>query len=578
MSTLLDSASLVVTPNAYKTSKLYSIVPSDGSGDFTATRTGDTATRVNSSGIIEINRTNAILQSNVFSNASWTKASSSITSGITDPLGGTSAFKLIDNTVNTVHYVFQAITTVASPYTFSVYAKAAEYTKVFLYHSTLSRTFDLSAGTVNNTANANIESIGNGWYRCSITPTLTAASNEFRIYLMDNSNQTTFTGTGTSGVLIWRSQLELGDVANPYINTTTAAVTSGNVLANVPRIDYTNGGCPQLLIEPSRTNVLTYSTMFDNSAWIKSASGTGTAPVVTKNFALSPSGTMSADKVDLASPTTGSTNYSWLYQTYFSLTIGQPQTFSIYVKAATSADVGKIISYGPTGGNALYTLTDQWQRITNTTNASSTSHSAGIRLRGGEGTSSSASILVWGAQLETNASYPTSYIQTFNASVTRNEDLIIDSTATSLIGQTDGTIFLNASLNGTNSAARNITLSDGTSTNRIILNFGNNGANLIQCELIAGGVAQVSGLQTTIDMTKEFKLAYAYSTNNFRMYLNGTLIATDTSGSTFSGTTLSRVAFTTFNGTSQSLDGRVKSFALWKTALSNADLASLTTL
>ena len=50
---LLDTASLVVTPNGYKASKLYSIIPSDGTGDMTFARTGDTATRVNSSGLIE---------------------------------------------------------------------------------------------------------------------------------------------------------------------------------------------------------------------------------------------------------------------------------------------------------------------------------------------------------------------------------------------------------------------------------------------------------------------------------------------------------------------------------------------
>ena len=49
---LFDSASLVVTPNGTKASKLYSIIPTDGSGDLTVTR-ATTATRVNSSGLIE---------------------------------------------------------------------------------------------------------------------------------------------------------------------------------------------------------------------------------------------------------------------------------------------------------------------------------------------------------------------------------------------------------------------------------------------------------------------------------------------------------------------------------------------
>ena len=48
---LFDSASLVITPNGVKTSKLYAIKPIDGSGDLTVTR-ATTATRVNESGAI----------------------------------------------------------------------------------------------------------------------------------------------------------------------------------------------------------------------------------------------------------------------------------------------------------------------------------------------------------------------------------------------------------------------------------------------------------------------------------------------------------------------------------------------
>jgi len=49
---LLDKASLVVTPNAYKASKLYSVIPSSGAGDLDVVR-ATTATRVNSAGLIE---------------------------------------------------------------------------------------------------------------------------------------------------------------------------------------------------------------------------------------------------------------------------------------------------------------------------------------------------------------------------------------------------------------------------------------------------------------------------------------------------------------------------------------------
>jgi hypothetical protein len=69
---LLSQASLVVTPNAYKEGKLYSVIPSDGSGDFTFTR-ATTATRVNSDGLVELVPYNLFRRSEEFDNGYWTK-------------------------------------------------------------------------------------------------------------------------------------------------------------------------------------------------------------------------------------------------------------------------------------------------------------------------------------------------------------------------------------------------------------------------------------------------------------------------------------------------------------------------
>ena len=97
---LLSQASLVVTPNAFKASppKLYSVIPSDGSGDMTSAR-ATTATRVNENGLIETvasnvpridytsgeasillepQRTNLIKYPLSFSNAYWIKSGASI--------------------------------------------------------------------------------------------------------------------------------------------------------------------------------------------------------------------------------------------------------------------------------------------------------------------------------------------------------------------------------------------------------------------------------------------------------------------------------------------------------------------
>jgi hypothetical protein len=64
---LFDDASLAMIPSAYKDGKLYSIKPTDGSGDFTFTRGSNlAATRVDENGLIEKGRENLLLQSNQF--------------------------------------------------------------------------------------------------------------------------------------------------------------------------------------------------------------------------------------------------------------------------------------------------------------------------------------------------------------------------------------------------------------------------------------------------------------------------------------------------------------------------------
>ena len=69
---LLDKASLIVTPNAYKENKLYSVVPSSGAGDMDVVR-ATTATRVNSAGLIEVVPRNLLTYSEQFDNAAWSK-------------------------------------------------------------------------------------------------------------------------------------------------------------------------------------------------------------------------------------------------------------------------------------------------------------------------------------------------------------------------------------------------------------------------------------------------------------------------------------------------------------------------
>jgi hypothetical protein len=248
---LIDSASLVVTPNGYKTSKLYSIIPSDGTGDMTFARTGDTATRVNPSGLIapinaniprldylgstcpklllEPQRTNLIIRSEEFDNASWTKTFATVTSNsIISPDGTQDADKLVEDTsAGQQHRINIATTSAAGTYTLSVYVKGTER-DIQLRIGSIGGYFNVTTGTfsLDSTVTGTMTNVGNSWYRCTITLT-TANTNEFCRFnlLQKNTINATYNGDGTSGVFLWGAQLEAGAFVTSYIPTTTASVT-----------------------------------------------------------------------------------------------------------------------------------------------------------------------------------------------------------------------------------------------------------------------------------------------------------------------------------------------------------------
>ena len=560
---LLDKASLIVTPNAYKESKLYSVVPNTTLGDMDVVR-ATTATRVNSAGLVEVVPRNLLTYSEDFSNTIWTKTNASITSNVAiSPNGMQTADKLVENTSNASHYTNQAIPNQNSLLTYSVYAKKAERDFLFVNaFATLPNNFtyspfayfNLSNGTVGTVSNCNasILNVGNGWYRCIIQCTTifaqTSANVAFYNYVSIANNTNSYLGDGTSGIFIWGAQVENFATATEYFPTTTRL--------NIPRIDYTNGSCPSLLVEPQRTNLTLYSEQFDNAYWIKDIDVT-----VNSNVSISPSGNLDADRVNFAS------NNKAIYK---NITATGTHRFSIYLKGEGS-NIGKQIQLliGNVGGTVNVTLTSQWQRFT--TDASTSTYVGVAKI----GALQADSVLIWGSQLE-SGSYATSYIPTVASTVTRNADVISKTGISSLIGQTEGVLFTDFVCNGFQNYGTPLSVNNSSTSNNIWITTFANGN--IRAELYNGAV-QASIIYTGGVIGQRYKLAFAYKTNDFAMYVNGSLVGTDVSGTTFSGTTLSRLDFDLGNSALYSLSLiKVNQVILFPNRLTNSELAQLTTI
>jgi hypothetical protein len=457
--------------------------------------------------------------------------------------------------------------------------------------------FNLSSGTIqaigSNAITGTMTDAGGGWYRCTVT----YSASQSNVYIYMNDMSTPASGT----IYIQDAQLEAGDIATDYIPTTTA-VSVGPV-ANLPRIDYTGGGCGKLLLEPQRTNLVTYSEQFDNADWTKTNS------TITANNTASPDGYTNADKLVESSDV--STTAHQIRSSTSPIVTNQVYTYSIFAKGSgrgiqlragrsdASAFATVNVDYDLTLGvvdsffqqNAEYvgsSIEDYgngWYRcilqmkFTDPTNTNmrmqvytydeSTNSVSYI----GDGTSGA---YIWGAQVEAGA-YATSYIgPTLGSASTRGADACSKTGISSLIGQTEGTMFFEISaLDLDSSNWRTIGVSDGTTNNMINLYFTGRGiANEMRALVRAGAVNYFSEYYVGATITNTIKVAIAYASNDAAFYVNGVQVAT---GSSVTVPACSALLTKEGSGAAPML-GNLNQALLFKTRLSNSELAQLTTI
>jgi hypothetical protein len=162
---------------------------------------------------------------------------------------------------------------VSTTYTKTVFAKAAglNFLWMSLENSGFTGTnqaavFNLSNGTVSSQASngsATITPTGNGIYRLAITATSSATGSAYVSNFRPSVDGNSFTGDGTSGVLLWGADLQAGAFATSYIPTTGAAATRAADTATMPVGPWYNPNAGTLAFDFIAPAVAPISTNFN---------------------------------------------------------------------------------------------------------------------------------------------------------------------------------------------------------------------------------------------------------------------------------------------------------------------------
>ena len=306
---------------------------------------------------------------------------------------------------------------------------------------------------------------------------------------------------------------------------------------NVPRLDYSDGGCPSLFLEFQRTNIVTYSEDF--SQWEERNSATATLDSSTSN----PKGELGAYIISNADGDGLSDNIvNMLVNTSASTTY----TESIYVKSLGATEMDIRMRDNQTGSSPRFNhkfTTNEWERISLTSTTGSSTPSVRFVLGGSDG-----DFLVWGGQIEVG-SFASSYIPNLsNGTTTRNGD------KGNLAGNFDfnsaeGVLEARFKAFTTGNTSRRITLG-ATDSNRVVLGYGYNNGTVKPYLLIVGATGND---EIYISMPSSFNI-FDYNTyqlkfqsGNNELKINGELVDTDTSFNTLNFTFSASLRNVSFN-------------------------------
>jgi len=388
-----------------------------------------------------------------------------------------------------------------------------------------------------------------------------------------------------------------------FFNSSGVLTTAGS---GVARFDHRlEGGVwvnKGLLIEEARTNLVQRSEEFNDAYWTKNAL------TITTDNTTAPDGATTADKI-----VETTTNTEHRLQRNISVTSGTAYSLSVFAKkderqviklemsgggwssaprVTFNLNTGTIqsIAGSPTASN-IVNVGGGWYLCSITASATSTTTGSIWFMLGNSNTGEAGSyagttgwgLFLWGAQLEEGA-FPTSYIKTTSASVTRNADVasMTSTNFSSWYNATEGTIFASTYSSPDPLLASAFSfnyiwaISDNTVNERMQSGyFYDSGNRQAVLGVFDNNTTQADLRQTfTYNAGTTYKSASAYKVNDFAFSLDGSSVLTDTSGTV---PTVNRVYFgTSLNGTTAFLNGHIAKFYYWNTRKPNEFLQRVT--
>ena len=379
-----------------------------------------------------------------------------------------------------------------------------------------------------------------------------------------------------------------GDFTHSRGSTATRVAASGlieTVASGVPRLDnpLIDGvvqTCPALLLEPSRTNLITYSEDFTQSVWTKNN------VTISANSTISPYGALTASTLE---------NGTGNKRLQFTLTTTTSSTYNVFVffKAKDTSAEGSIIAYNSSftplsyaeynvqngtigtssGTSSMENYGNGWYRcrleFTATTTTSYIRFRVGNYLTGDD----NKDIFIFGSQVELG-SYATSYIPTSGSTATRSADVCNGSGTSAEFNDSEGVLFIESSNISNDGTFKFVALSDGTLNNTVWIYYRSD-TNQINFRVLSGGSTSFDQIYTINDSTLISKLCLKYKENDFSAFVNGFKVLTDTSGSTFSSGTLTTLEFNRQDDTNF-FYGKTKQLITFNQALTDSELETLT--